>query len=165
MNLHIMKVLEVSHFNKNGDILYREENLNNILHAQGEEFILKVLFGGLALPTQYYLGLDSRSALSASTSMSDLSSLEPSASGYSRQSVAVSNFSFITNGSGNYQANSPVVLFRAVGGAWGPVRNIFLTTQAGYSGYLVSTVPLGSNLTVQNGEIVSMRIGLALSNS
>lgn len=160
-----MKVLEISHFNKNGETLYQEKNINNILHSQGEEFMLKILFGGLSLPSQYFLGLDSRSTLSASTTMSDLSSLEPSASGYSRQSVAINNFSFITNGSGNYQANSPVVLFRAVGGAWGPVRNIFLTTQAGYSGYLISTVPLGSNLTVQDGEIVSMRIGLALSNS
>lgn len=165
MNLHIMKVLEFCHFNKDGKVLFKKNNINNILHAEGEEFILKVLFGGTAIPTQYYLGLDSRSSLSRSDGIGSLSTLEPTTSGYIRQTVNSNSFSFVTNQSGNYQANSPVVLFRAVSGSWGPVRNIFLTNQAGYGGKLISSVPLGSNLIVQDGEIISMRIGLALASS
>lgn len=165
MNLHIMKILEICHFNENKQILFKKTNLDNILHGEGEEFILKVLFGGTSIPSQYYLGLDSRSTLTRADGMGSLSTLEPTTSGYTRQTVNSNSFSFVSNQSGNYQANSPVVLFRAVNGSWGPVRNIFLTNQAGYGGKLISSVPLGSNLIVQSGEIISMRIGLALSSS
>lgn len=165
MNLHIMRVLDVSHFDKNGKLLFNKNNIDNILHSEGEEFILKVLFGGSSVPSQYYLGLDSRSTLLRADTIGNLSTLEPTTSGYIRQTVNSNSFSFVTNQSGNYQANSPVVLFRAVSGSWGPVRNIFLTNQAGYGGKLMSSVPLGSNLIVQDGEIISMRIGLALSSS
>ena len=165
MNLRIMKVLEINHINKNGDILYQNKNLGNLLHLQGEEFILKALFGGVALPSEYYLGLDARTVLGRGDEIADLSSLEPSANGYTRQNVGPASFTFVTNSTGDYQANSPVVLFRATGNSWGPVRNIFLATQGAYSGYLISSVPLGSNLTVQDGEIISIRIGLGLRNS
>ena len=57
MNLRIMKVLEINHTNKNGDILYQNKNMGNLLHLAGEEFILKALFGGVALPAKYYLVL------------------------------------------------------------------------------------------------------------
>ena len=145
MNVKIMKVLEIRHYDKNGSILFANKNIDNILHYEGEQFMLKSLFGGLSLP--------------------NLSSLEPSANGYSRQNVATNSFSFISNELGDYQANSPVVLFRASGGTWGPVRNVFLATQAAYAGYLISSVPLGSNITAQDGEIISIRIGLSLRNS
>jgi hypothetical protein len=82
-----------------------------------------------------------------------------------RQSVNTSSFAFVTNSLGDYQANSPVVIFRAVGGSWGPVKNIFLTTQPNNTNaYLISSVPLGANLTLQDQEMVSMRIGVALRN-
>lgn len=165
MNVKIMKVLEIRHYDKNGSILFANKNIDNILHYEGEQFMLKSLFGGLSLPTEYYLGLDSRTTLSRSNGLINLSSLEPSANGYSRQNVATNSFSFISNELGDYQANSPVVLFRASGGTWGPVRNVFLATQAAYAGYLISSVPLGSNITAQDGEIISIRIGLSLRNS
>jgi hypothetical protein len=165
MNLHIMKVLEVSHLSENGDLLFNKKNINNILHLQGEEFMLKALFGGQSIPTEYYLGLDARTTLVTTNSISSLSGLEPSSGGYARQNVNANSFSFVTDETGNYQANSPIVLFRSTTATWGPVRNIFLATQAGYNGYLISSIPLGTNLTVQPGEIVSMRIGLALRNN
>ena len=165
MNLHIMKVLEVSHFSKNGEVLFNKKNIDNILHLQGEEFILKVLFGGQAVPSEYYLGLDARSTLLTTNSITSISGLEPGAGGYSRQSVNSNSFSFVVDETGNYQANSPVFLFKATTGSWGPVRNIFITTQANYNGHLISSVPLGTSLSVQAGEIISMRIGLSLRNN
>jgi hypothetical protein len=165
MNLRIMKVLEINHINKHGDILYQNKNMGNLLHLAGEEFILKALFGGVALPSEYYLGLDARTVLNRADQISDIASIEPASSGYTRQNVGTASFTFVTNTTGDYQANSPVVLFRAIGGSWGPVRNVFLATQGAYSGYLISSVPLGSNLTVQDGEIISIRIGLGLRNS
>lgn len=164
MKLHLMKVLEICHFDKKGKLLYNNKNIKNTLHGEGEEFILKILFDGSTVPSQYYLGLDSRSVLSRADSVSELSTLEPTTSGYIRQIVESNSFNFTNNELGNYQANSPVVLFRATNGSWGPVRNIFLTNEAGYNGKLISSVPLGSNLVVQDGEIVSLRIGIALGS-
>ena len=40
MQFHLMTLLEISHFNKNGDLLFRKNNIKNILHAEGEEYIL-----------------------------------------------------------------------------------------------------------------------------
>lgn len=163
--MKILKILEINHLDKKGNILYKNQNLNNILHKQGEEFILQSIFGSLQIPNEYYLGLDSRTLLSRNDNMSTLSGLEPSVNGYTRQTVIKSNFSFITNAAGDHQANSPTVLFRATSGSWGPVRNIFLTTTAGSTGFLISTVPLGSNLIVNQDEVISLRIGLAISNA
>lgn len=165
MNLHLMKLLEISHFSENGDVLFNKKNINNILHLQGEEFILSTLFAGLERPAEYYLGLDSRTTLLTTNSLSSLSGLEPNGNGYSRQNIESDAFTIFTDETGNYQANSPVVLFRATSSFWGPVRNMFIATQGGYSGYLISSVSLGSELTVRSGEIISIRIGLGLRNS
>jgi hypothetical protein len=160
-----MRVLELSHLSEHGDVLFKTNNIDNILHVQGEEFILKALFGNVEIPSEYYLGLDARTNLLTTNSISGISGLEPSTAGYSRQNITAESFSFVLGEDGNYQANSPVVLFRATTGSWGPVRNIFLATAPLYSGYLISSVPLGTALTVQQGEIVSMRIGLGLRNT
>lgn len=165
MNLHLMRLLEISHFSKQGELLFNKKNIDNILHLQGEEFILRVLFSGLSLPFEYYLGLDSRTTLLTTNNLSSLSGFEPNGNGYTRQNVESSAFSILTDETGNYQANSPVVLFRATTNYWGPVRNMFIATQGGYSGYLISSVSLGTDLTVQAGEIISIRIGLGLRNS
>lgn len=166
MKLHLVEILEINHHDINGKIIYQEKNINNIIHKSGEEFILKVLFGGLPIPNQYHLGLDSRSTLNANDVLSTCASLEPVGAGYSRQSLDNNNFTFITNGFGDYQANSPAVLFKALGGSWGPVKNVFLTTvSSGSSGYLISSIALGSSIILSNGETVSLRIGLALKNT
>jgi hypothetical protein len=162
--MKILKILEINHFDVKGKLLYQNKNLDNILHKQGEEFILRCLFGGVQIPNEYYLGLDSRTQLSRNDNISQLSNLEPSLNGYTRQTVENSNFSFVTNAAGDFQANSPTVLFRATSGSWGPVRNIFLASSPGYSGSLISTVPLGNNIIVSNNEVISLRIGLAISN-
>lgn len=165
MNIHLMKILEVSHFSKNGDLLFNKKNIDNILHIQGQEFILKSIFGEVSIPNEYYLGLDGRTTLLATNNISSISGLEPGTGGYTRQNVTSESFSFALDNEGNIQANSPVVLFRATSGGWGPVRNIFLATAPGYTGYLVSSVPLGTSLTIQQGETVSMRIGIGLRNN
>ena len=165
MNFHLLKVLEIKHLDKNNKIKFVKNNINNLLHKTGEEYILKVLFGGESIPNEYYLGLDSRSVISRIDTLNTVSTNEPSLNGYSRQSISNSSFSFSVNSEDNYQANSPVVLFRATGGSWGSVNNLFLATSLTNNGYLISSVPLGANLIVANGETVSMRIGLALGTN
>jgi hypothetical protein len=162
----ILRVLEVSHLAKDGSTLYREENLHNTIHVTGEELILKILFAGQSIPVNYYVGLDFRSTISRSQVIGDVFGWEPSINAYSRQAVASNNFSIVTASSGNRQANSPTLLFRAAGGSWGPVRNIFLTTALGFgtNSVLISSVPLSTSITVADGEIVTMRMAMALSS-
>jgi len=163
----ILKVLEFSHFSKNGSLLHREENIHNTIHSAGEELILKILFSGQQVPENYYVGLDFRSSIEKSQSIGDISGWEPTSNAYSRQAVGSNNFSIITSSSGYKQASSPSLLFRATGGSWGPVRNIFLTTALGFgtNSVLISSVPLSAPITVADGEIVTMRMAMALASS
>lgn len=161
----ILKILELSHFSRSGVLLYREEDLKNTMHSVGEDLILRILFAGQLVPENYYVGLDFRSSINRTQTINEVFGWEPSTNAYSRQTVSSSNFSIITSSSGAKQANSPTLLFRASGGSWGPVRNIFLTTALGFgaNSILISSVPLSTSITVSNGEIVTMRMGMALS--
>jgi hypothetical protein len=162
----ILKILEFSHFSQDEVLLYREKDIKNTMHFVGEDLILKMLFAGQPVPENYYVGLDSRSSIERSQTINQIFGLEPSSNAYSRQAVSSSNFSIITSSSGARQASSPTLLFRASGGSWGPVRNIFLTTALGFgaNSILISSVPLSTLITVSDGEIVTMRMAMALSS-
>lgn len=152
-------------------VVFQTGNLYNILHTQGEAQILSALFlGGPAsnayIPSIYYLGLDARPVLSVSDTLSTLVA-EPSSGGYSRQPVsATTGFTLVTEGA-TVLAKSGVLAFSAAGSSWGPVTSMFLTNVAsGTAGVLYSSVALGvsGGVTVNNGESVSMRFSMALSN-
>lgn len=158
----IMKVLEFNHLDKDGNILYQQRNILNTLHTTGEEFILSVLFQGLAIPEFYYLGLDNRSSLAVGDTMATVSVTEPSTNAYERQSVDSTDWTLVVNSNSNKQTNSSIVTYRAVGGSWGPIKNIFLTDEPNNSGYLIASAQLSEQVTVSSGEIISMRFGFAL---
>jgi hypothetical protein len=162
----IMTVLEIEHLNSSGEVLYREENIRNMLHHAGEEFILKVLFGGTELPANYYIGLDARTSLDASSTISSIYSLEPASNAYERQKVQSDNFAISSTTAGR-RATSPAILFKAIGGSWGPVSNIFLSTGLGYSSsvVLISSATLNRTITVASGEIITMKMAMNLSGS
>lgn len=162
-----MKVLEIQHLDKNGKVLWRKENLHNLLHLQGEEFILlSVFLGGKVnndyLPDNFYLGMDNRSRVLASDAMTDLAG-EPAFAGYERAVIPATGSFIVTLADDNhYRATSPIVAFTAAGGGWGPVQNLFLTNQVGDAGYLISTISLGISVTLTDGESVTVRVGMAL---
>lgn len=157
----LMKVLEVQHLSKDGEVLYREGKILNLLHTEGEEFIVSALFAAEEIPENYYLGLDNRTVLDDADTLSSLIS-EPTVNSYERQPADSTAWAAIVNNDGYFQANSPIVTFRAIGGSWGPVRNIFLATSDDASGFLISSAALSNPLTVANGEQVSMRLGFAM---
>jgi hypothetical protein len=162
--IRIMRIVDLVHRDASGRVIFESTNIHNMVHGSGEEFMLGVLFSGEAVPDLYYMGLDSRSAPSSSDLMGDLESSEPSSNGYERQSVDSGDFALALNSSGSWQATGPTVLFRATGGSWGPVRNIFLCTGLGYeSPVLISSAPIGQDLVVQDGETVTMRMAMSLS--
>jgi hypothetical protein len=162
----IMKVLDFKHLNKEGKVVYNEKNVLNIMHLGGEELILKILFSGDPVPANYYIGLDSRTNFDAALGIGSVFGYEPSTNSYERQKVQSDSFSIIVGSSSHRQANSPTVLFKAVGGSWGPVKNIFLTTNLGYgtNSILISSAALSRTITVADGEMITMRMAMALTN-
>lgn len=162
----IMKVLDFQHISKEGKVIYNEKNVLNIMHLAGEELILKILFSGDPVPSNYYIGLDSRTTFDASLGIGSVFGYEPNTNAYERQKVQSDSFSIIVGSGNNRQANSPTVLFKAIGGSWGPVKNIFLTTNLGYgtNSILISSASLSRTITVSDGELVTMRMAMALTN-
>lgn len=160
----ILKIEEFKIFEKN-DLIFEKYNLYNVMHKDGEALILGILFANYGIPTNYYVGLDARTSLSESQSLSSIQYLEPTNNGYQRQAVS-SSTGFTINATAPAKATSSMVNFTASSaGSWGPVKNIFLCNSfTGYGGTLISSVPLGTDLTVNSNTVVSMKFSMTLSS-
>ncbi len=162
----ILTILEIQHWDAEGNLLWEQKNIKNMLHQEGEEFLLRAAFTGgqnsTVIPTNYYLGLDSRSPVSVTDVLDDLVG-EPTSGGYTRQAVTSSGDFVLNIEDGHYVATSPVVVFRATIGSWGPVTNLFLATTNDNSGFLISTAALESSVSLAAGNNVTMRIGMRLA--
>lgn len=165
----IMKIEELLHLDSSGNILYKENDIYNILHLEGEERILSSVFLGgpvnnTYIPANYYLGLDNRATLSISDTLASLVG-EPSGFGYARQPVSSSTGFNLIVSTNTVQARSNVTLFSATTNSWGPVSNLFLcNVSSGTSGQLYSSATLNKSLIVNTGESVSVRFAMTLKN-
>lgn len=161
----IMKILEIQHWDSKGTLLWEDKNVLNLLHQDGEEYLLRAAFTGgrvsNVIPDNYYLGLDNRQAVTAADTMDDLIG-EPSGGGYVRQEIASAGDFAINFENDHFVATSPIVAFRATTGSWGPVSNLFLTNMDDNTGYLISTAVLQSAIALNPGDAVTMRIGMKL---
>lgn len=162
----LVKVLHIQHLSSSGEVIWEDRNLKNVFHTEGEAFVLNSVFSGgnnpnSFIPDNYYFGLDNRATPSAGDTMSDIVG-EPTVNGYFRQSVSSTSQFTVSIVEGVNQANGPIIQFSASGGSWGPVRQLFLTNSAGVSGDLIATVALSTEITVEDGESVNMRMGLSL---
>ncbi len=164
----LMTVLEIQHWDRNGNLIWEGKNFPNLLHDEGEAFCLGVLFNSAVtpLPPNYYCGLDNRVSPAAVDSLANLSQ-EPTQFGYARQVVSSANgWTVAINESGIYQATTNVLTFVASGGGgWGPVRNLFLTNSATNTGKLISTAALDGPHTLSDGEQITLRLGLTLRDA
>lgn len=160
----IMKVLEVQHLDTDGKLLWEEKNLRNLLHGEGEAFILEILFVGGSIPTNYHLGLDNRTEITRDDTLVVTQATEPTFSGfgYDRNIVPSSNSFTLAESGGVFQATSPIIAFSASGGDWGPVSNLFLTDRADNNGALISSVKLSNTVTVVDGQTINVRIAMTL---
>ena len=161
----LMQILWIEHI-RDGKIIHREEHILNTLHFLGESFLLSALFlGGNApnslIPDQYYLGLDARATIAADDTMDDVLN-EPFINGYARQPVSSTTGFTIDVVGGVHRVSSQIVTFSAAGGAWGPMKNIFLSDKQNNSGVLISSAVLTSPVTVQSGDAINMRMALSL---
>lgn len=161
----IMKIREIRHTNSKGDVLWEAKNIYNVLHWEGEEFLLQAAFAGgqdsTIIPELYYLGLDNRLSPGVEDQMSDLVG-EPSGNGYERAEVSSSGDFAINFEDDHYIATSPIVAFRATGGSWGPSSNLFLTAEVSSSYKLISTAILPTAITLNDGDEITMRIGMQI---
>lgn len=173
MSLNWPGILIVDEFlHKRGDtVLLEKRNLQNILHIQGEEQILRALFvgGNLSnpyIPSFYYLGLDNRTTVSASNTYSSISGEPLTSAGYTRASVSAIDGFQIEVGTSSCKAKTKNLIgFSSISSSWGPIRNLFLTNvSAGTNGILYSTVTIGEDITVAVGDTISLRFSMTLRN-
>lgn len=160
----ILKIIEVEHV-RDGSVVWSDRNIRNILHAEGELFMLSCCFAndGLVVPGLYYFGLDARSSVAVTDTMADVAG-EPSGNGYARQSVSSNGGFSVVQQSGIYRAVPSVVTFTASGGGYGPMRNLFLTNMSDNSGYLISTATLSSPVTFTAGDAINLRMSIQLAD-
>jgi len=162
----IMKLIELTHI-RDGQVIQKFENLKNMLHQDGEEFILRACFiGGQSnsvIPANYFLGLDNRVEPFESDTLAALTG-EPTGNGYSRQTISSSGEFVVSLDTSHFKAVSPIVTFQAVTGSWGPVNNLFLSTTLDDTGFLICTVVLPQALTVAANDSVTMRMAMTLKD-
>jgi hypothetical protein len=157
-------LMEIDEINlwRNGEVVWRAEKIKNLLHSDGEEFLLRAAFtGGQVsdiIPTNYYVGLDNRPTPLLDDTIVNITG-EPATNGYSRQAVGSSgDFTVSNQDNTNFKAISPILTFRASGGSWGPITNLFLTDRSNDSGYLISTATLPEEITVESGDAITLRL-------
>ena len=168
-DIHLITIEEIQHLSRTKNILWSKKNLKNVLHLEGEEFILKALFNGgnspnTFIPDEYYFGLDNRTTLSSEDVMVSLIN-EPTIAGYTRQTLSSTiGFTVIEVTTGVIRAQSVILTFQAVGSSWGPVSNLFMTDRADNSGFLIASVATGNTFIVNDGESVTMRMTFGLKD-
>lgn len=149
---------------RDNKIIFKKENFTNTLHAQGELFMLNLMCNSGTVPANYYLGLDNRSTISLTDTLSSLVG-EPTGNGYNRQPISsTSGFTISQQVNGNYVATVSLITYSATGSGWGPIQNIFLATTANNSGSLLGTAPIGSSSTLVSGDVLNLGFNFALSN-
>ncbi len=97
--------------------------------------------------------------------MTAIAATEPALNGYSRQPAASTGNFNIALTSGHYVATGPILQFKAVGGSWGPVHNIFLTNKSDNSGYLTSSLALNQPATLSAGQSVSYTYAMQMQEN
>ena len=161
---HLIKIIHAQHLSKQGNVLWEAKNLYNTVHTEGEGYILTALFSDpSSIPTNYYFGLDARATIAVSYGIADLSG-EPSGNNYARQLASSTGFTISVQGA-HYRADSPLVIFDAIGGAWTSVKNLFLTDKVDGTGSLIASVSLSSTLTLSAGERITLQMGLSLTDA
>jgi hypothetical protein len=173
--IHVLHIKEINHFNKAGELLWKDEDLDNVLHDEGELYILSAAFAtgysgyGVA-PDNLYLGLDTSTRTLGETDTLSLVGENSQANGYERKALSthgtgVSGQDFVLNQPTTfYRAESKIWTWSCVNDAWTTVTKLFLcTAPSGISGKLICSVPLSSSRLLQPGDVISAAIYIGLS--
>ena len=90
----ILTIIDIQHKNSKDEILWEQKNVNNLLHQEGENFLLGIAFAGFAIPSNYYLGLDNRAIVAASDTLDELIGIDKFNLTYSQRNsvLSIANF-------------------------------------------------------------------------
>jgi len=158
-------VADVVHKDKNGNVIWRENNVRNIFHDGGEEYIIKACFTEeVSVPANHYLRLDNRSSLAEADVLSSLSA-EPTTNGYAAVAITTNTTGYTASqDSGDWQAATKTCTFSASGGSVGPVANMNLCdASTGTSGRLLCSLALSQSRTLSDGESLDATMTLKVS--
>lgn len=173
--IHLMKIKSFKLLDSKGKVKYEEFDIKNVLHKQGEEFLLKSIFyDKTIIPENFYIGLDARQGIGRSDTLRQIIA-EPSTNNYSRQIIPHGEWSVSEDSTGTFLAKSGTIIFSAIGSTevgWGPVLNIFLTTTnerctpstINCPGYLISSAKLSDSVSLNSGESVIIEMSISLYN-
>ena len=168
-SLHLLKIERIEQVNADGKVVWAKENLLNVLHTAGEQYMLEAAFvGGPTanefIPDNFWFGLDDRTSLLAADTQSDLLN-EPSVNGYARQSIASKDGFVVALSGGINKGSAPIVTFSTAGGTWGPVSQLFMATTQNTSGILIASIGLGSSVTVPADDSINVRMSISLTDT
>ena len=145
------------------NIIYKKENIRNVLNYGGQSLILSCMFMGTTVPVEYYVGLDNRSTITANQTMADISG-EPSGNGYQRQPlVNGTNFEFVPAVTPP-KVRSTTISFTGSGAGYSATDMFLCNVNTGYSGLLISTISFGTTLYITAGNVVSMKFAMTLGS-
>jgi hypothetical protein len=157
--------------NADGELIWVDDLMLNILHDEGEQAILSAYFDtDLATfgapPANLYMGLDARASLAEANTLASLSG-EPSGNGYARQAIPTTTGFTLSQPGAYYQATPTTSTFGpATGSAWSAVLNRFLcTVSSGTSGKLIASLALTASRTLQVGDSLNTNLIIGLSEA
>lgn len=149
--------------NDKNEIIFELFDKKNVLHVQGQTLFLGCMFKDTAIPSVYYVGLDSRTTLTAPQTLADLTG-EPTTPGYSRQPLTRNTDFELIADTNSARVRSATVSFTASLSNY-TATDMFLTTAGtGASGLLISSVSFGTTVTVTPTNVVSMKFAMTLGS-
>ena len=164
MDLKWKPMWHVEHW-REGGLLWENWMGANMLHDEGEQFMLEVVFTEVQVPpVNYYFGLDQRAGTSAeANTLASLVAEPTGANGYYRQPIPSANTSWlVAQIGGDYRASSSQGTFAALAAGWGPVDTGFVGTSSNGTGKLIATVSLGASRTLIAGDSLNLSMYISL---
>ena len=140
-----------------------EETVKNLLHDEGEEFIVKAVFSeAQAVPVSYHIGLDDRVTIAEADVLPPTG--EPAVGGYARQVVNsdATDFTAVQD-SGDWQVTTKTVAFVASGADYPSVRNMFFCETLNDTGAMIASVALSVPRVVKDGDTLNTSMIIKLS--
>ena len=151
---------------RDGKVIWEDEILENILHDEGEEYILQCAFSEEVVPpVDFYFGLyDVDPTMAEGDALATHSGDELSGSAYARQPIPSTAVGWtVTQDAGDYEAQSTDETFTASGGAWAAARFLFLATTVDNTGKLIASAQLSADRTLQDGDSLQVSMDIKLS--
>lgn len=153
-------VWKFQHVDRDGNVKWESDWVENALTDEGEEDILEAYFRGGSAPTNFYIGLINDSGIAETDTLATMAG-EPSGNGYARQ---LTTFGASAPDSGDYQTTATQETFTASGGSIGPVDHAIVTNvSSGTAGLLIAYVPLSTSRTMADGDSLLATVSIKLS--